>query len=140
MKAIVYGTPIPQGSSKGFPIRRKNGKIGVSITAANPKTHSYRQNIAQTCSVAIQESPETGFPAPRGVGIELSIVFVVAKPQSAPKRVLLPTKKPDLDKLCRSIGDSLTGIWFEDDSQIVSLKATKVFGSPERTEIECHLV
>ena len=36
----------------------------------------------------------------------------------------------DIDKLCRAILDALTGICFEDDSQVVALKASKQFANP----------
>lgn len=42
-----------------------------------------------------------------------------------------PTKKPDLDKLNRSISDALTGVVFRDDSQVVRLESTKVYCGSE---------
>ncbi len=51
---------------------------------------------------------------------------------SAPK---LPTTAPDLDKLCRSIGDALAGICYLNDSQIVDLHVSKFYGESFRTEI-----
>ncbi len=37
---------------------------------------------------------------------------------------------PDLDKLCRACLDSLTGIVWRDDSQVVRLEANKDYGAP----------
>jgi Holliday junction resolvase RusA-like endonuclease len=42
-----------------------------------------------------------------------------------------PTKKPDLDKLNRAVGDALTGIIYKDDSQVVKLESSKVYCKPE---------
>lgn len=44
----------------------------------------------------------------------------------------LPTKKPDIDNLVKSIMDALNGVAYEDDSQIVTLLAKKYYG-----EIPC---
>ncbi|HHX72161.1 MAG TPA: RusA family crossover junction endodeoxyribonuclease [Clostridiales bacterium] len=38
---------------------------------------------------------------------------------------ILPTKKPDLDNIAKAIADSLNGIAYKDDSQIVKLHMTK---------------
>lgn len=36
--------------------------------------------------------------------------------------------KPDIDKLCRAIMDAMTGIVFQDDSQVVEIRACKIYG------------
>jgi len=43
--------------------------------------------------------------------------------------------KPDIDKLCRAVLDALTGIAYADDSQVVALDASKVYGPTASTEI-----
>jgi crossover junction endodeoxyribonuclease RusA len=50
-----------------------------------------------------------------------------------------PAKRPDLDKLCRSVLDGLTagGAW-EDDAQVVVLRAWKSFAT-EGTPPRCHI-
>ena len=71
---------------------------------------------------------------PRGVAVSVQCVFSFDKPKSA-KKATTKTTKPDVDKLARSILDALTGICFEDDSQVISLLVQKAFGSPARAEI-----
>ena len=41
-----------------------------------------------------------------------------------------PPRRPDLDKLCRACLDSLTGIVWRDDAQVVRLEASKGYGAP----------
>jgi len=40
-----------------------------------------------------------------------------------------PIKKPDLDNIIKLIQDSLNGVVYKDDCQIVALHSTKVYGS-----------
>ena len=39
----------------------------------------------------------------------------------------MPVSKPDLDNMVKAVGDAMNGIAYSDDSQIVSLKARKVY-------------
>ena len=72
------------------------------------------------------------------VGIVLD--FGIPKPKSAPKtRRVWPDKRPDLDKLSRSVLDALTYVIFADDSQVVHLRATKDYGAPG-VAVEIHRV
>ena len=42
--------------------------------------------------------------------------------------------RPDLDKLCRSTLDGLTGVLFKDDSQVAFLVASKEYAMPGELE------
>lgn len=58
--------------------------------------------------------------------VSMTLLFTLYRPASAPKNRTPPaTKKPDLDKMTRAIFDALTGICFHDDSQVVTLTASK---------------
>jgi Holliday junction resolvase RusA-like endonuclease len=46
-----------------------------------------------------------------------------------------PTKKSDIDNYCKAIFDGMNGIVFVDDSLVVSLHATKVYGIIGMVEI-----
>jgi len=41
-----------------------------------------------------------------------------------------PTKKPDIDNVVKAVCDSINGVVYVDDTQIVDLHATKVYGEP----------
>lgn len=47
-----------------------------------------------------------------------------------------PTARPDLDKLVRAILDALTGIVYDDDSQVIHVAATKEFGRHPSVRVE----
>jgi hypothetical protein len=55
------------------------------------------------------------------------------------KSVVHKTTKPDIDKLTRALHDALTGIAFEDDSQIIESKSCEVFGDPDHVSRFCTL-
>jgi Holliday junction resolvase RusA-like endonuclease len=46
-----------------------------------------------------------------------------------------PTKKSDIDNFCKAIFDGMNGIVFLDDSQVVSLHSTKVYGTVGMVEV-----
>ena len=76
---------------------------------------------------------------PRPEAVQVSIIWTLAKPKSTPKKITKPTKKPDADKLLRAVLDSLTGVAYEDDSQVVRATIEKEYGSPEKTTVEVRL-
>lgn len=57
--------------------------------------------------------------------VELSVIFYLPRPKTATRE--FPAVMPDLDKLIRSVGDSLTGTIIRDDSRIVSIGAKKLY-------------
>ena len=126
----VYGTPVPQGSMKPF----YNKALGHAIlTSDNKKLKPWRQEVALTAHCAMGEAHTPMIRRPEGVFLEATFYF--ARPKSLKKSIVVKATKPDSDKLLRSLGDSLTGICYEDDSQICEVHVKKLFGVPERAEI-----
>lgn len=121
LQLVVYGTPVPQGSTKAF--LPKGWKRPI-ITSDNTKLKPWRQAIVDEArGWAAKHGPWT-----REVALELYVVFYLRRPASAPRRVVEPTKLPDLDKLVRAVGDGLTdaGVW-TDDAQVVEISARKAY-------------
>ncbi len=52
------------------------------------------------------------------------------------ERVIRPIVKPDIDNYTKGILDSLNGIVWKDDSQVVSLIANKYYSDNPRVEIQ----
>ena len=50
---------------------------------------------------------------------------------------ILPTKRPDIDNICKLCADALNGIGYQDDAQIVDLRIIKKYG--ERDELKIVL-
>jgi Holliday junction resolvase RusA-like endonuclease len=92
------------------------------IVQVNSKKHkAWRNAITQT---ALATLPADW--APIDEPCELIVNFYMPKPASVKRS--LPTVSPDLDKLIRAVGDSLTdsGV-VVDDSRIVRISARKLY-------------
>ena len=137
----VYARPEPQGSSRGFVLPGKNGrKPRAIITSANPKLKPYRQELTNTALATMAERGIEKPLAAKHVAVRIDMVFYLEKPQSVAKKRTHLVVKPDCDKLARATTDSLTGIIYADDAQIVGLSAFKRYGTPERVEIMVQIL
>jgi crossover junction endodeoxyribonuclease RusA len=116
----VYGVPQPQGSIRAF--TPKGWKRPV-LTSDNAKVKPWRQEIAGTALAIMERDSIRRIERPAGV--KVTAYFYFPRPKSTKKSVEHKTTKPDIDKLTRALHDALTGIAFEDDSQIVESKAVK---------------
>lgn len=109
----VIGDPASQGSHAIM-----NGRI----VQVNSKKHkAWRNAITQQ---ALATLPPDWVPIDEPC--ELIVNFYMPKPASVKRS--LPTVSPDLDKLIRAVGDSLTdsGV-VVDDSRIVRISARKLY-------------
>lgn len=75
--------------------------------------------------------------------VAVSVVFMLKMPETWSKakklmaqyREVLPTKKPDVDNLVKTVFDALNGLAYDDDKQIVELSARKVYACKPGTVI-----
>jgi len=125
---VTIGLPAPQGS--------KNKWGGED----NKRVKPFRDSVSADAATALNGAAM--FTGP----VEVYATFHFPRPKShyrtgkladtirddAPKYV---STKPDLDKLCRAVGDALGGVVLRDDSQIIQWVASKVYGDPVRTFI-----
>ena len=109
----VVGNPASQGS---------HAIMQGRIVQVNSKKHkAWRNAITQTALATLPADWE-----PIDEPCELIVNFYMPKPASVKRS--LPTVSPDLDKLIRAVGDSLTdsGV-VVDDSRIVRISARKLY-------------
>lgn len=124
----VFGKPEPQGSTRAFIPR---GWTRPIITTSSKKMKPWRQQITGS---AIDAKGIKLWKREEG-GVRLHLIFFYSRPPSLAKKWTLLNKKPDIDKLARCVLDALTGIAYEDDSQVIVLHTVKMYGTPERVEI-----
>jgi len=125
---VAYVRPEPQGSTKAFMHKGR-----PMITSANDKMKPYRHDVTQMALEAMSrlglQRPIAAFDVP----VSMVLEFYFRRPKSVKRADM--TVKPDLDKLLRSTLDSLAGIVYVDDSQVVEVSARKHYGVPERVEV-----
>jgi Holliday junction resolvase RusA-like endonuclease len=108
-------------------------KTRAILTSDNADLKKYRKAVADAATRAIKIA---GLPIPlieKTTAVKISLHFVFLRPESvkAHKRPY-PVVKPDIDKLMRAVLDSLTGVVYVDDSQVVEGgKITKMYGPQE---------
>lgn len=116
-KCFVPGTPVPQGSKRGF----VNPYGHVSIVDANKKTRPWRADI----TAHVRDAVGSIVVYPVGP-VELDVEFVMPRRAAEPKRVTPPhVRKPDSDKLLRAVMDSLTGVIYAGDQQVTGIRVAK---------------
>lgn len=119
----VFGTPAPKGSKTAFV---RNGRAvvveGASATG--------RQKLASWASEVAREARNERPDVPMQGPVLTDITFYMPRPKSAKNKVFCD-KRPDLDKLVRATYDALSGVIFEDDSQVSVETAVKLYATPE---------
>ena len=120
---FVAGVPIPQGSKT---IAQAGGKVWLRDANARD-LRAWRDRVAAVARGEVTEPLEEG--------VVVRLWFYLPRPKTVKR--LLPWVKPDIDKLCRAVNDSLTtaGVW-HDDSQVVELYASKAYSERPGVLIE----
>lgn len=114
----VWGVAQPKGSARAFVPK---GWTRAVVTSDNPKGKGWQQLVAEAAGRARDATGAALLEGP----VSLTVAFYLPRPKSLPKRVTAHTKKPDLDKLVRSVKDGLTRVAWHDDAQVVRVDATK---------------
>ena len=133
----VQGLPVPKGSTRSFALKDKAGNYtGRTVTTSTAKNLAAWENLIRDRAQKAYEklwANDLGLEndEPLQGPVSVFLAFHLPKPKSAPKtKRTWPTKRPDIDKLVRAVLDAITHTIIHDDSQVVSLTATKDFGSP----------
>jgi Holliday junction resolvase RusA-like endonuclease len=128
---MVEGTPVPKG-------RPRFARRGKFVSTYSPKTTvDYETKVSQAAKVAMGSSEPLQTPVGAYIYITLPIPASYSKKriQACLSGEERPTKKSDIDNFCKAIFDGMNGIVFLDDSQVVSLHSTKVYGTVGMVEV-----
>lgn len=127
----VEGTPVGKG-------RPKFARRGNFVSTYTPtKTREYEDLIRDAAKQAM------GSNEPLKTPVAAYIYITVPIPQSYSKKrskacldgIERPCKKPDLDNILKCFLDAMNNIVYDDDTQVVSLHSTKVYGTIGMVEV-----
>lgn len=130
----ILGKPEAGGSKRAF-YNKHTGR--TQIVDANKKAAPWKRVASSAAADAIGDRPPLRGP------LAVRFTFYVRRPQGhfgkkglKPSAPAHPTVRPDVLKYARLVEDSMTGIVYGDDAQIVRELLVKEYGHPERVEIE----
>jgi len=127
---ISFTVPVPP-VAKARPRVTMRGGFARAYTPK--KTTNFERIVADCCPV------KDPIPTPCHISIKFCLPipksWSKAKQRAAATGELMPTSRPDIDNYVKAIMDSLNGIAYEDDSQIVSLNALKVYATEPGIDI-----
>ncbi len=124
----IPGAPVTQGSMASFVDR--DGRVHTVHSKRASKTgqtretvESWRLRAKHHARAAMRGRPIIDGP------VQVTAKFMIPRVQRP--RCDMPDTKPDLDKLCRALGDALEGVVVLQDSRIVRWSAAKVWTDEE---------
>jgi Holliday junction resolvase RusA-like endonuclease len=128
IEILIPGEPVGKQRAKIFPIKMKSGFIvrrGVTPT----KTKNYETLIKELFAI---DYP--GFiPLEGPLVLSIEAFLTIASSKSEKKKaamasgLIVPTKKPDLDNVMKTVADALQGVAYLNDSQIADAHIKKRF-------------
>lgn len=133
----VMGEPVGKG-------RPKFARQGNYVKAYTPeKTASYENlvKLEYQRQATADKKALFGFNEDAPLMLEIRAYFKIPKSTSKKRKALMeegkirPTKKPDIDNVFKVIADSLNGIAYKDDSQIISGMVSKFYSEQPRVEV-----
>jgi len=135
MQLVVDGIPEPKGSVSAF-VDKRTGKARIKFGTASKRKDGtrgdgpkrYRAWCRTVCAAAKAWQAVNRRLTHDEEALALEIVFCMPRPVSTPRKIKLPIRKPDLDKLTRLVADCLTkSEVITDDARIVEIHVRKQF-------------
>lgn len=131
----VEGEPVGKGRPRVIASR---GKFAHAYTPK--KTKDYEDSVRFAFMAVTEETMPLYL---RGASLEARMTIAVSVPKSYSKKKralcleghIAPSKKPDIDNVIKCILDALNGYAFEDDSQVVKLKAEKIYAETPYVDV-----
>lgn len=135
MKCVFDIVPEPQGR----PRFARRGKI--IQTYDPPKSRKFKKELRQLAEIEHSKSPYKAKQR-QPIIVKLKIYrpmlksFSKIKHLKAVEGILRPSTKPDIDNYIKGVLDSLNGLFWHDDGQIVELHVGKYYSDRPRIEME----
>lgn len=130
-QVCIYGEP--QGK----------GRPRFSTVCSHAKTRTPEQTVIYENLVKTEYRNQSGvrFPDDAMLDVRVMAYYTIPKSISKKKRQAMldhkvrPTKKPDFDNIGKVICDSLNGIAYRDDAQIVDAQVRKFYSDTPRVVV-----
>ena len=136
VKFTVYGEPKAKGRPRVSVRKSADGEKTFARAYTPKQTVIYENLVKTTYQQIVGEVKLEG-----EISAEIVGVFPIPKSVSKKKRQMmingeiLHTKKIDCDNLAKIILDSLNGVAYDDDKQVVRLYVEKIYGEQPRVEV-----
>lgn len=121
----VLGPAATKGSTRSFISNQTLRVVTLHDNRRLPEWTKTVQVAARWARVLITSKPHE---------VRVTATWTFVAPKRDHKRSS-HTVKPDLDKLARALLDALTGIAYDDDSQVTRIEMRKIYGEEERCDI-----
>lgn len=137
IKFVIPGVAVPKERARARIVAPKGRKPFVSMYTP-AETREYEEKVKAIAWRAWGASPPSTRP------IEMQITVHAEIPESWPKwkreaairSEIVPAGTPDLDNLCKAIGDAMNGTVYADDGQIYAVDMVKLYATDGRARIE----
>lgn len=124
----IPGEPVPKARPRARIVTPTGKKPFVSIYTPS-ETREFEEQVAKLAAYAMMGHP----PMQHGVELQVTVYLQVPdtwarwKRDASLERMIVPTVKPDLSNVVKSIEDGMNKVVYLDDSQIVSSDVVKLF-------------
>ena len=134
---FVPGKPQTAGSKTAVPMGSRMGVIEAGTKESRARKKTWRGDLRDGALRAMEQLPVADLTELLDAPLAVTMVIVRRRPAThirangtvkdwaAP---LLPVQRPDTVKIVRAAADALTGVLWDDDSQIVRHQLHKAFG------------
>jgi Holliday junction resolvase RusA-like endonuclease len=127
----IPGEPVAKGRARSFV---RNGHVAHYT----PEKTAHYENLVR---LAAQQAMAGRAPIEGPVRLVVDawlgipVSWSLNKQRQAALHAIQPTKRPDLDNILKAVKDGMNNIVWRDDSQVVVVQASKVYGQP-RVEVK----
>ena len=127
----VYGEPV----AKGRPRFSTRGKFPVAYTPEKTKTYEAEVGLMAKAAMGATKTLEGALEAFIYVTFPVPASYSKKRTEACLNETEKHIKKPDLDNVVKSVIDGMDKVVFNNDSQIMSIHATKVYGEIAKVEV-----
>ena len=128
---MVEGNPIGKG-------RPKFARRGSFVSTYTPtKTRDYENVIKEVAKKAMgsNEILETPVTVAIYITVPIPASYSKKRTEACLKDIERPIKKPDIDNIAKCFLDAMNEIVYKDDTQVLTLHVTKVYGTVGMVEV-----